>query len=215
MAGAAPSSLFSPLAVAWRHLSLRSDVDDIILELLGRFTLEKIYVGGRDKETYQHLVITLLAQLNTIFFVQRLTLPAENLLVGWYLGFIVSWEVTLRSVEFVLQVVAEGRDSLWENQPLRDKYLADFLLSSLRLLTLHPRVPANQRARDRRDRFARIHRWLEQVIDSYPGPKSSLLAVCKEVTNQLQADPTVLGLPQKLRYELPNLASELVLKIDS
>src|SRR5438270_7364120 len=101
MATPAPSSLFIRLANVWRHLSLRSDVDDIILELLGHFSLEKIYSEG-DKETYQHLVVTLLAQLSAIFYIQRLTLPSENLQVGWYLGFLASWEVTLRSVEFVL-----------------------------------------------------------------------------------------------------------------
>jgi hypothetical protein len=215
MAALAPSSLFPRLANVWRVLSLRSDVEDIILELLGRFSLEKIYSGAGDKDTYQHLVITLLAQLNAIFYIQRLTLPAETLQVGWYLGFLVSWEVTLRSVEFVLQVVAEGRESLWERRSLRDKYLAEFLLSALRILTLHPRPPANQRVKDRRDRFARVHRSLEQVFDGYPGPKSFLLAVCKEVTKQLHTDPNALGLPERLRHEMPNLASELVRDINS
>lgn len=210
MAAPASSSLFMSLGNAWRLLSLRSDVDDIILELLGHFSLEKIYAES-DKETYQHLVITLLAQLNTIFQVQRYTLPSENLQVGWYLGFIASWEVTLRSVEFVLQVVLEGRDSLWEAQSLRDKYLAELLLSALRLLTLHPKAPANQRAKDRRERFARVHRSLERIYDSYPGPKSFLLLVCREITDALRTEPNALVLPPKLKYELPNLASELVI----
>jgi hypothetical protein len=197
------------LGNVWRLLSLRSDVDDIILELLGHFSLERLYAEG-DKETYQHLVITLLAQLNAIFHIQRFTLPSENLQVGWYLGFIASWEVTLRSVEFVLQIVLEGRDSLWEAQSLRDNYLPELLLSALRLLTLHPKAPANQRAKDRRERFARIHRSLERIYDSYPGPKSFLLLICKEITNALRTEPTALVLPQKLRYELPNLALDLV-----
>lgn len=84
----APSSLFMRLAALWRHLALRSDVDSIILELLGAFCLEKTYSEG-DKETYQQLVVTLVAQLNAIFNIQRLSLPSENLQVGWYLGFIV------------------------------------------------------------------------------------------------------------------------------
>ena len=210
MAATAPSSLFVRLSNTWRYLSLRSDVDDIILELLGHFSLEKVYAGPADRETYQALVTTLLAQLNAIFYIQRLTLPADNVHVGWYLGFLVSWEVALRTVEFVLQTVAEGRESLWEDRRLRDRYLAEFLLSALRVLTLHPKAPANQRAKDRRDRFAGLHRSLEQVFDSYPGPKSFLLEVCREVTNQLHLDPDVLGLPERLRYELPNLTSELV-----
>ena len=210
MATATPSSLFLRLANTWRHLALRSDVDDVVLELLGRFSLEKIYAGATDRGAYQHLVIALLSQLKAIFDLQRLTIPAENTHVGWYLGFLVSWEVALRSVEFVLQTIVEGRDSLWEHRQLRDRYLAEFLLSALRLLTLHPKAPTNQRARDRRERFARIHGSLEQVFDSYPGPKSFLLEVCKEVTGQLHADPDTLGLPSKLRSELPNLTSELV-----
>jgi hypothetical protein len=197
------------LANAFRILSLRSDIDNIILELLGQFSLEKIYSEG-DKETYQNLVITLLAQLNAIFNVQRLTLPSENLQVGWYLGFLASWEVTLRMVEFVLQVVVEGREILWEARLLREKYLAELLLNALRFLTLHPKIPASQRAKDRRDRFARIHRSLERIFDSYPGPESFLLLVCKEVAGSLRTEPSGLALPSKLRLELPNLASELV-----
>ncbi|KAH8682932.1 hypothetical protein BGZ60DRAFT_524277 [Tricladium varicosporioides] len=204
----ASSSLFMRLTNVWRHLVLRSDIDTIILELLGTFSLERIYSEG-DKESYQHLVIQLLAQLNTIFNTQRLTLPSENLQVGWYLGYLVSWEVTLRSVEFVLQTVVEARESLWEVEALRDKYLAEFLLSALRILTLHPKAPTNQRTKDRRDRFARIHRSLERVFDSYPGEKSFLLLVCKEVTASLRIDPDSLALPPGLKYELPNLASEL------
>ena len=197
------------LGNVWRLLSLRTDVDDIILELLGRFSLEKIYADG-DKETYQHLVITLLAQLQAIWYIQRLTLPSENLQVGWYLGFLASWEVTLRSVEFVLQLILEGRDCLWDAQSLRDKYLAEFLLSALRILVLHPKAPANLRAKERRERFARVHRSLESLYDSYPGRKSFLLLVCKEITDALRTNQNALQLPQRLKYELPNIAQELV-----
>ncbi|CAG8961469.1 hypothetical protein HYFRA_00013921 [Hymenoscyphus fraxineus] len=204
----AASSLFLRLTNSWKFLSLRSDIDSIILELLGQFSLEKIYSEG-DKETYQHLVITLIAQLNAIFHIQRLSLPSENLQVGWYLGFLVSWEVSLRTIEFVLQTVVEGRESLWEVEVLRNKYLAEFLLSALRVLTLHPKAPANQRAKDRRDRFSRIHRSLERVFDSYGGDKSFLLLVCKECTDSLRTDPESLGLPSGLKFEMPNLASEL------
>jgi len=212
MAAPNSSSLFLRLANAFRVLSLRSDIDNIIKELLGQFSLEKIYAES-DKETYQHLVVTLLAQLNTIFVVQRLTLPSdkEKLQFGWYLGFLASWEVTLRAIEFVLQVVEEGRESLWEARLLRDKYLADFILNALRFLTLHPKIPATQRAKDRRDRFARLHRALERVFDHYQAADSSfLLLVCKELTNSLRLEPNGLALPPKLKAELPNLATELV-----
>ncbi|KAK3989686.1 hypothetical protein QBC44DRAFT_326948 [Cladorrhinum sp. PSN332] len=209
MAAPTPSSLFLRLANTWSSLVLRSDVDDIVLEILGRFSLEKIYASTGDKDAYQQAVIGLLSQLKAIFDIQRLTIPAENAHVGWYLGFLVSWEVALRSVEFVLQTVVEGRESLWEHRQLRDMYLAEFLLSALRVLTLHPKAPTKQRARDRRDRFSRIHSSLEQVFDSYPGPKSFLLEVCKEVTNRLHIDPDALNLPPKLKLELPTLASEL------
>ncbi|KAG9233713.1 WD domain-containing protein [Amylocarpus encephaloides] len=202
------SSLFLRLTNAWRLLSLRSDIDSIVLELLGTFSLEKIYSEG-DQETYQHLVINLIAQLTTIFHIQRLSLPSDKLQVGWYLGFLVSWEVTLRTVEFVLQIVVEGRESLWDVAVLRDKYLAEFLLSALRVLTLHPKAPTVQRAKDRRDRFARIHRSLERVFDSYGGDKSFLLMVCKEVTDSLRSEPDSLGLPPGMKHGMPNLASEL------
>jgi hypothetical protein len=210
MATATPSSLFLRLVNTWRLLALRSDVDDIILELLGRFSLEKIYAGAADRDAYQHLVIGLLAQLKAIFDLQRLTIPSTTTHIGWYLGFLVSWEVALRSVELVLQAVVEGRESLWEHRQLRDRHLAEFLLSALRVLALHPKAPANQRTRDRRERFARVHGTLEQVFDSYPGPKSFLLEVCKEVTGQLHIDPDALALPPRFRSELPTLTSELV-----
>ncbi len=209
MATPASSSVFKRLANAWRLLSLRSDVDNIIQELLGHFSLERIY-SESDKETYQQLVLTLIAQLNILFYIQRVSLPSENLQVRWYLGFLASWEVTLRSIEFVLQIVEEGRESLWEARQLIDKYLAKLLLSALRVLMLHPRAPANQRAKDRRDRFARIHRSLERVYDSYPSPNSFLLFVCKEITDSLRTEPNSLALPPRLRHEMPNLASELV-----
>ncbi len=136
MAGSS-SSMFTRLANAFRLLSLRSDIDDIILELLGQFSLEKVYADG-DKETYQSLVINLLAQLNTIFNVQRLTLPSEGLQVGWYLGYLASWEVTLRTLEFVLQIIVDGRESLWESRLLREKYLAELLVGPPL-----PRLPQN------------------------------------------------------------------------
>lgn len=210
MAAATPSSLFLRLVNTWRLLALRSDVDDIVLELLGRFSLEKIYAGAGDRDAYQHLVIGLLAQLKAIFDLQRLTIPPDTTHIGWYLGFLVSWEIGLRSVELVLQIVAEGRECLWEHRQLRDRHLAEFLLSALRVLALHPKAPANKRTRDRRERFARIHGTLEQVFDSYPGPKSFLLEVCKEVTNQLHIDADALALPPRFRSQLPTLTSELV-----
>jgi hypothetical protein len=211
MAGPASSSTFIRLTNTFRLLSLRSDIDDIILELLGQFSLEKIYSEG-DREKYQNLVITLLAQLNTIFNIQRLSLPSDNHQLGWFLGFLASWEVTLRTIEFILNVVVEGRESLWEARLLRDKYLPELLLNALRFLMLHPKVPSNQREKDRRDRFSRIHRSLEYVFDSYPGPESFLLLVCREVTDSLRMEPDGLAskFPSKLRIGLPNLASELV-----
>lgn len=210
MATPVSPSLFLRLANVWRHLSLRSDIDNIISELLGHFSLEKVYAES-DKETYQNLVITLLAQLNAILYLQRLSLPTENLQVGWYLGILASWEVILRSVEFVLQIVVDGREYLWEAESLRNKYLAEFLLSALRFLMLHPKCPASQSAKDRRERFARVHRSVERLHDSYPGPKSFPLMVCKEITESLRTGSNTFPLPLVLRYKLPNLASELVL----
>jgi hypothetical protein len=210
MSSQAPSPLLGRLASVWRMLALRSDVDDIILELLGRFSLEKIYASSADRAAYQQLVISLLIKLSTIFYLQRLTLPSNVDTLGRQLGFLASWEVTLRSVEFVLQIMAEGREGLWDSRPLRDKYLAEYLVSALRVLSLHPKAPSDQRLSDRRDRFARVHRSLEQVFDSYPGPKSLLLQVCKEVTIQLQSNPNALSLPPRMRYELPDVTADLV-----
>ncbi|EDN94973.1 hypothetical protein SS1G_10848 [Sclerotinia sclerotiorum 1980 UF-70] len=48
------------------------------------------------------------------------------------------------------------------------------------------------------------------MFDSYPGPKSFLLLVCKEVTEALRGpEPNPLALPPKLRDELPNLTEDL------
>ncbi|OJD21078.1 hypothetical protein ACJ73_07583, partial [Blastomyces percursus] len=196
------------LGNVWQALALRSDVEDVIKELLGHFSLEKIYSDG-NKESYQALVTSLLSQLNAIFYIQRLSLPSEKIHTGPYLGFLASWETSLRCVEFVIQIIEEGRESLWEVRRLRDHYLAEFLLLALRFLSLHPKAPTGQRAKERRERFLRIHRSLERVYDSYPGPKSFLLQVCKEVTGSLRSNPDSLALPSRLRYELPNLGSEL------
>lgn len=210
MASPTASTLFVRLVNVWRHLSLRSDTDNVILELLGQFSLEKIYSEG-DKEAYKNLIITLLSQLNAVFYLQRLSLPSEGVQIGPYLGILASWEVTLRSVELVLQTVVEGREILWDARLLRDKYLAEFLLSALRFLSLHPRAPINQPATDLRERYARVHRLLERVYDSYPNPKSFLLLVCRDIADSLRTEPDALSLPPKLRYELPSLATELVI----
>ena len=209
MATAASSSLFERLTSVWRLLSLRSDVDNVILELLGHFSLEKIYSEG-DNEAYQDLVSSFIAQLSAIFYIQRLSLPSEDAQVNRHLRFLVSWEVAFRSIEFVLQIIVEGRERLWGAWALRNKYLAELLLSALRVLMLHPKASPSQRGKDRRDRFTRIHKNLERICDSYPGPRSFLLSVSREMTEALRVEPHTLALPARLRYELPNLTSELV-----
>lgn len=209
MATAPPSSLFTSLTGVWSLLALRSDVDDIIIELLGRFDLEKIYADS-NKDKYSELILTLLAQLDVIFFIQRLTLPAPaRSPVGWSLGFLVSWEVTVRTVEFILQTVLDAREVLWDTS-FRDEYLARLLLSTVRILLLHPKPPVNSKARDRRDRFARIQRSLERICDSYPDTNSSLLAVCRAIADTLCSAPDALTLPPRLKQELPSLTEDLV-----
>lgn len=210
MAGPVPSACFARLADVWNQLALRSDVDDIVLELLGRFTLERVDAATSNKSKYQDILINLLTQLDTIFYIQRLTLPSQQVQVGPHLGHLVSWEVTARTVELLLQVLVESREILWDATDLLDDYLAEFLLGALRILTLHPRAPASQGAREKRRRLGRIHRLLEQIFDAYPGPKSFLLIVCKEVASKLHEDADSLALPQRMRFELPYIAGNLV-----
>ena len=186
----------------------RSDVDNIILELLGRFSLEKIYAGS-DKQTYQRLVTILLVQLNAIFHVQRVSLPGEASPGGLHLGMLASWEVIMRSVEFILQTMVDGRESLCAAQQLGDKYLGETLLLALRILMLHPKPSVTPRARERRDRYARVHNSLEHLCEKNPTQRASLLLVCRETTNWLRADPDALALPPKLK--LPDLRSNMVL----
>ncbi|KAH3019392.1 hypothetical protein KXW60_006137 [Aspergillus fumigatus] len=208
MATASPSPIFSSLTGIWSLLALRSDIDDIILELLGRFSLEKVYADA-DKESYADLILTLLVQLRVIFFIQRLTLPPGGTIpVDWSLGFLVSWEVTVRTVEFILQIVLEAREVLWDS-PLRDEYLSRLVLSTVQILLLHPKTPPNSRLRDRRDRFARVHRALERVCDNYPDTSSSFLAVCRAIADALRAEPHALSLPPRLKQELPSLTGDL------
>ncbi|OAA66293.1 WD40/YVTN repeat-like-containing domain protein [Cordyceps fumosorosea ARSEF 2679] len=209
MASSVPSSCFTRRTTIWRQLALRSDADDIILELLGRFSLEKLYLAAGEKTQYQNIIINLLVQLDAIFYIQRLTIPSRQVQPGPFLGFLVSWEVAARTMELVLQTIVEGRDSLWEATALRDEYLAEFLINALRVLHLHPRSPPMQRPKDRRARFARIHRLLEQIFDAYPGPKSFLLNMCKEITGRLHEDAHSLSLPLKMQQATPNLTAEL------
>ncbi|XWW92697.1 hypothetical protein V2A60_000622 [Cordyceps javanica] len=204
-----PSSCFTRRTAIWKQLALRSDVDDIILELLGRFSLEKLYLVDGEKTRYQTIMINLLIQLDAIFYIQRLTIPSRQSQPGPFLGFLVSWEIAARTVELVLQTIVEARDNLWEATALRDEYLAEFLLGALRVLQLHPRSPPLQRPKDRRARFARIHRLLEQIFDAYPGPKSFLLIMCKEITGRLHEDAHSLCLPPKMQQTAPNLTTEL------
>jgi len=100
----ASSQHFIRLTHLWKLVALRGDIDNIIIELLGHFSLEKIY-SESNNGAYQNLVERLISQLNAIFFIQRLSLPAGNLEVRWFLSILASWEVVLRSVEFVLQTV--------------------------------------------------------------------------------------------------------------
>lgn len=119
MATASPSPIFSSLTGIWSLLALRSDIDDIILELLGRFSLEKVYADA-DKESYADLILTLLVQLRVIFFIQRLTLPPGGTIpVDWSLGFLVSWEVTVRTVEFGTLHCATNISRGWCYRPCR------------------------------------------------------------------------------------------------
>ncbi|KAM3480816.1 hypothetical protein MY8738_004817 [Beauveria namnaoensis] len=210
MPSSMPSPCFTRRTVIWKQLALRSDVDDIILELLGQFSLEKLYLSAGEKTRYQTVMINLLVQLDAIFYIQRLTIPSRQLQPGLFLGFLVSWEVAARTVELILQTIVEGRDNFWEATALRDEYLAEFLLGVLRVLQLHPRSPPLQRPKDRRARFARIHRLLEQIFDAYPGQKSFLLTVCKEITKRLHEDANSLSLPPKMQQAAPNLTTEMV-----
>lgn len=193
----------------WRLLSLRSDVDNVILELLGQFSLEKIYADS-DLEIYQNLVITLLTQLNAIFYIQRMSLPSGAVEVGWYLGFLASWEVIARTVEFVAQTMVESKAKLKDAPMIRDKHLPEALLSMLRVLMLHPKAPANHRAKERRARFARIHNSLEGVYDTSYNPRSFLLSICRDTTTYLSTDADALELPPQLKRDLPTLTTELV-----
>lgn len=203
------SSIFMRLVSACRLLSLRSDIDDIILELLGRFSLERVYAESNN-DAYQQLVITLLVQLNTIFYIQRLSLPPEHQAAA-PLGFLVTWEVALRTIEFVLNIIADGRDTLWNAQATCNEHLSRLLLSVFRILTLHPKVPTNLRAKGRRDRFTHIYRSLECVCDRYPSSNSPcLLLVCKDITNALRIQPDALAPPNRMKSELPTLATRLV-----
>jgi hypothetical protein len=208
----APSPLFERLVSVWRGLALRSDADDIILELLGRFSLEKVYASSTDPDAYLQLVTALVVKLDAVFYVQRLSLPTDNVHAGRYLGLLNSWEVTARTIDYVLQTLLEARYILAEEAPLRDKHLPSFLLGALRVLTLHPRQPTGQRGtKDRRDRYARIQSALEQVVDSCSGPRAFLMEVAREVIAQLFAgDASAVGLPPGLKYGLPNLTTDMV-----
>ncbi|KAM5490654.1 hypothetical protein MaudMau93_002460 [Microsporum audouinii] len=206
MAAAIPSTQFLHLANVFRLLCLRSDADDIILELLGRFALDKIYADS-NREKFQQLVGTLLSQLNAIIYIQRLSLPSEREQVEEYVGFLANWETIARSIEFVLQVVIEGHESLFNAHQQLDVQLADLISTALRVLSFHPKGLPD--IKDQKHRFARIHRLLDRLHDRFPGPRPCLLLICRDMANALRMDPTSLPLPTKLKREIPNLALDL------
>jgi hypothetical protein len=212
MALSAPTPLFERLVAVWRSLELRSDTDDIIRELLGQFSLEKVYASSADTDAFLQLVTALVVKLEAIFYIQRLTLPTDNAQASRYLGLLASWEVTVRTVDFVLHTLLDGRHLLVEPHLLLHRYVPSFLLLALRVLALHPRQPAGQRGtRERRERFARIHTAVEQVAGRSSSSASATLQVCKELTARLCAsDPAASGLPHGLKYGLPSLAADMV-----
>ena len=209
MASPTKWSMFPSLVNVWRLLALRSDVDDLVKETWSQFSLEKVYCDG-DKQSYRHLVMTLLAQLNTIYFIRRLSMPTEDLTAEWYLNFLVSWEVKVRSVEVVLQALPEGVHMLWGYPLVHDKFSAEFLMSTLRVLSLHPNAPASQWSGEGRGPFARIdHTFTRSWSLAQTQRSSFLLRTCKEMTKLLQSEASALALPPGLRYELPNLTLEM------
>ncbi|EFE38399.1 WD40 repeat protein [Trichophyton verrucosum HKI 0517] len=207
MALATASTQFLHLANVFRLLSLRSDADDIILELLGRFSLDRIYADS-NREKFQQLVSTLLSQLNAVLYIQRLSLPSDKEQVEEYVGFLANWETISRSIEFVLQVVLEGHENLFNVHQQLDVQLADLVSTALRVLSFHPKSLPD--IKDQKHRFARIHRLLDKLHDRYPGPRPCLLLICRDMANALRMDPTSLPLPTKLMKEMPNLALDLV-----
>jgi hypothetical protein len=210
MASHSPSSVFSGLVATWKLLALRSDVDDILLSLLGEFSLEKVYADS-DSEQYIQVFLVFVIQLNVIFTIQRLSIPSTDISpVGPSLGYLVSWEVTVRVVEYVLQAIIDARQVLWNAGSTWDEHLEVMLLSALRVLSLHPKPPATARAKGRRDRFARIHQALEKVCDNSPDGRKSRLAVCKAAAEALQNAPETLALPPPLKDQLPTLVADLV-----
>lgn len=192
------------LAEVWKLVALRGDIDSIITELVGHFSLENVYAKS-NKTAYQHLVKALLSQLSAVIHIQRLSLPSGNQQISR--GFLASWELIARSVDFVLQVVIDGRDSFWGDQLLWNQHLAEFLLSSLRLLQLIPKG-----LESRQERFGRIHCLLENVFNICPVPRSFLLSIAREFACILATAPGSVGLPPILRDNLPNLGSKLVSK---
>ncbi|EGD86267.1 hypothetical protein H112_07198 [Trichophyton rubrum D6] len=206
MALATASTQFLHLANVFRLLSLRSDADDIILELLGRFSLDRIYADS-NREKFQQLVSTLLSQLNAVLYIQRLSLPSDKEQVEEYVGFLANWETISRSIEFVLQVVLEGHENLFNVHQHLDVQLADLVSTALRVLSFHPKSLPD--IKDQKHRFARIHRLLDKLHDRYPGPRPCLLLICRDMANALRMDPTSLPLPTKLMKEIPNLALDL------
>lgn len=191
----------------WRLLAFRTDIDDLIVELLGRLSLERIYADS-DRRAYSQLVLTLLVQLNSVFSLQRLYLPKDKQPSTRSLSYLVSWEVTIRTVEAVVQLVVDGKESLWEIHGTICNALGRFLLSALRVLALHPK-PTGIFDFTHRDRVARLHTLLELVCDNYPD-SSDLLLVCREVTRSLSDNPYSLTPPTWLRCQLASLKTKLV-----
>ncbi|KAF3479877.1 WD40 repeat protein [Arthroderma uncinatum] len=186
MAAATPSTQFLHLANVLRLLCLRSDADDIILELLGRFALDRIYADS-DREKFQQLVSTLLSQLNAVIYIQRLSLPSEREQIDEYVGFLANWETISRSIEFVLQLVIDGHETLFNVHQQLDVQLADLVSTALRVLSFHPKgLPDIQ---DQKHRFARIHGLLDKLHDRFPGPRPCLLLICRDIANALPKYP--------------------------
>lgn len=114
----------------------------------------------------------------------------------------------MRTVEVVVQLVVDGKESLWEIHATACNALGKFLLSALRVLALHPK-PTGILDFTHRDRVTRLHKLLELVCDNYPD-STDLLLVCREVTRALSDNPYSLAPPTWLRCQLSSLKRKLV-----
>lgn len=152
------------LAAVWSVLQLRPDIDHILRELIGRYSLE-VSLCGTDSHQLRTVSFHHLVSLKAIFDLQRTYLQSPNPTFESRSA-LLQYDLLYLAIMHLLGVKAESlsyRNSL----PDHGKYcsfLAQVLLSGLRALLLQRQTLSSEKREILIDRFDEV--WRDEHLES-------------------------------------------------